>query len=51
MKNTLLILFALTFLIACKSNLEKEGQQEPNGQRPTPEQLMSELNSNIDGKE
>ncbi|WP_299902059.1 YHYH protein [uncultured Aquimarina sp.] len=50
MKNTLFILLTLTFLVACESNQEKKGQQEPNGQRPSSEQIISEMDSNEDGK-
>ncbi len=50
MKNTLLIILTFTFLISCKSNQEKKEQQEPNGQRPSAAQLISELDGNEDGK-
>lgn len=50
MKNPLLILFAFTILISCKSNQVKKEEQEPNGQRPSSAQIISELDSNEDGK-
>jgi hypothetical protein len=50
MKNTLTILFTLIILISCKENQEKKSQQEPNGQRPTSAQLVSEFDTNGDGK-
>ncbi|MGJ8593547.1 MAG: YHYH protein [Aquaticitalea sp.] len=49
MKKTLLIILILTF-ISCKSNQEKKDQQEPNGQRPTSEELILEFDGNKDGK-
>ena len=50
MKNTLLIILTFTILISCKSNQEKKEQQEPNGQRPSSTQIISEMDSNQDGK-
>ena len=50
MKNLLLLLLAFTILISCKSNQEKKEQQERNGQRPSSTQIISELDSNEDGK-
>jgi hypothetical protein len=50
MKNLLLLLLVFTILISCKSNPEKKEQQEPNGQRPSSTQIISELDSNEDGK-
>jgi hypothetical protein len=50
MKNLLLILFTFTILISCKSNQGKREQQDPNGQRPSSTQIISELDSNEDGK-
>ena len=50
MKNPLLILLAFTILISCKSNQVKNEQQEPNGERPSSSQIISELDSNNDGK-
>ncbi len=50
MKNTLLIILTFTILISCKSNQEKKKQHEPNGQRPSSTQIISEMDSNQDGK-
>ena len=50
MKNPLLIILTFTILITCKSNQEKKEQQEPNEQRPSSAQIISELDSNEDGK-
>ncbi|MEM5538190.1 YHYH protein [Olleya sp. AS48] len=50
MKQTLSFLLVLVYLISCKSNQEKKEQQEPNGQRPSSAELISELDSNNDGK-
>lgn len=50
MKNTLLIILTFTILISCKSNQEKKEQQEQNGQRPSSTQIISEMDSNLDGK-
>ena len=50
MKYTLLMLLAFTTLNSCKSNQEKKEQQEPNGQRPSSAQIISEMDGNEDGK-
>lgn len=50
MKNISLLILTIIFLISCKSNQEKNEQQEPNGQRPSSTQLMSEMDSDKDGK-
>jgi len=50
MKKTLSIILTLIILISCKSNQEKKGQQESNGQRPSSAELISELDGNKDGK-
>ncbi|CAZ97467.1 YHYH protein [Zobellia galactanivorans] len=50
MKNLLLILLTFSILISCKSNQEKKEQQEPNKQKPSSTQIISELDSNEDGK-
>ena len=50
MRYTLLLIFSHIILISCKSNQEKKGQQEPNGQRPSSAQIISEMDKNEDGK-
>ena len=49
-KNILLILFTFTILISCKSNQQKKDRQQPNGQRPSSTEIISEMDSNQDGK-
>lgn len=49
-KNILLILFTFTVLISCKSNQQKKDRQQPNGQRPSSTEIISEMDSNQDGK-
>ncbi len=50
MRYTLLLLFSHIILISCKSNQEIKGQQEPNRQRPSSAQIISEMDNNEDGK-
>ena len=51
MKNTLLIIITLILLISCKFNQEKKEQQKPTKQqKPSALELISELDSNKDGK-
>ncbi|MGJ8593556.1 MAG: YHYH protein [Aquaticitalea sp.] len=50
MNKFILTVFTLTLLMSCKSNQEKKEQQEPNGQRPSSAQLISEMDSDEDGK-
>lgn len=50
MKNITLLILIFALLISCKSNQKQNTQQKPKGQRPTSTQLISELDSNNDGK-
>ncbi|MCK0148176.1 YHYH protein [Arenibacter sp. F26102] len=50
MKYIILLILTVTFLISCKSNQEKKKEQGPQEQRPSSAQLISEMDSNKDGK-
>ncbi|WP_417444971.1 YHYH protein [Joostella sp.] len=50
MKNTLLLIAVFTFLVSCKSNEKKNEEQQPKGERPSLEQIISEMDTNKDGK-
>ena len=50
MKNILLIILTFTIILSCKSNQKNKEQQKPNEQRPSSEQIFSEMDGNEDGK-
>lgn len=51
MKNILLVIAAVAMCFSCKSNQEKNiEQQTPKGGRPTATELVSEMDSNKDNK-
>ena len=50
MKKIALSMFALTLIFSCKTNQENKERQQPDGERPTSSQLISEMDADKDGK-
>lgn len=50
MKKIVLTMFALTLIFSCKTNQENKERQQPDGERPTSSQLISEMDADKDGK-
>ena len=50
MKNTFILILIFTLFISCRSRQEQSKEQEPKGERPSLTQLISEMDSNKDGK-
>jgi len=50
MKKIALTMFALTLIFSCKTNQENKERQQPDGERPTSSQLISEMDADKDGK-
>lgn len=50
MKKTVLTMFALILIFSCKTNQENKERQQPDDERPTSSQLISEMDADKDGK-